>query len=100
MDFIIVQTKLITRNKALNIRPVAGLLKADSSALPVPLGAPCGLTWSEGLHSGGSHKLGLGGIILRGGKPFQARGMNNIINGIFADSKILLMKGAEAFVEA
>ena len=35
-----------------------------------------------------------------GGKPFQARGMNNIINGIFADSEILLMKGAEAFVEA
>ena len=48
VDFIIVQTKLITRNKALNICPVAGLLKADSSVLPVPLGAPCGLTWSEG----------------------------------------------------
>ena len=48
VDFIIVQTKLITRNKALNIYPVAGLLRADSAALHMPWEALLELTWSEG----------------------------------------------------
>ena len=48
MDFIILQTRLITRNKVLNIYPVAGLLRADSAALHTPWEALCGLTWSEG----------------------------------------------------
>lgn len=34
------------------------------------------------------------------GKPFQAKGMNSIINGMFADSETVLLRGAKGFVEA
>ena len=73
VDFIIVQTKLITRNKALNIYPVAGCWD-ETLQLSIYHGRPCvGWPGQRGLHSGGSHKLGLGEILLGGGKAIPGK---------------------------
>ena len=37
---------------------------------------------------------------LEEGKPFQAKGMNSIINGMFADSETVLLRVAKGFVKA